>query len=613
MIRHKFGKSLATAAGGIVILAIFFSTSMPAFALDTGYLSPTAQAPGPGGDGNGFEVSPTNAFADDSLVAADMSSGTVGTLVCTDPARDDHDFFNYGVSVPTGSTITGIEVRLDAYVDLVKNSAAMCVQLSSDGGATWTAAKTTPGLTTSEAIYLLGGSTDTWGRTWTTTDLSNANFRVRITDIATATVRNFSLDWAAVKVYYSSTSATATNTATGPTATPLPPTATPTKTNTPLPTNTPTVGPSPTPTNTSVPPTATPTATRTNTPAPTATSSSGSNPIGIYGAWHCGNHYCDWSVVRNTSPGGEFDVANHWLIDRGDGSGLPSVNVVVLSFVNPLKLLNKTTDAGDVNGVPVAMDANVINYFKSHNIRVMLSIGGITYTNDWDTALGTDAITSTTAIQLGANAAAVAQQYGVGIEIDYEQGSNPKTQALQAFVNTYRSQFPYDASGNNPAARLTIDVATGDRYLIELNRYATQYWLKTSDTGIAPVLDYSNAMVSGGPSNWQEHIDGKSNYNPPVPPLAPAKFTGGLNLTGGSAECNNFSSSAQNTDANYVETVAPNGAGVTHGMLGFMFWAAECPSTRGTCTTPPNTCEGGMGVAAKTFNIPLPLPALRQQ
>jgi len=57
----------------------------------------------------------------------------------------------------------------------------------------------------------------------------------------------------------------------------------------------------------------------------------------------------------------------------------------------------------------------------------------------------------------------------------------------------------------------------------------------------------------------------------------------------------------------------PNGAGVTNGMLGFMFWAAEKPSTRGVGTQPPNTCEGGMGVGAKTFAIPSPWSALRQQ
>jgi len=606
MFRYKLNKFLGALAM-LSILAVSFLTPLPAFALDTGYKSPAGQAAGPGGDGNGFESAPTNAFADAGGVAFDLDSGTVGTLTCTDPARDKHDFYNYSLGVPSGSTINGIEVRLDAFVDLVKNGAAMCVQLSWDGGTSWTAAKTTPGLTATEATYLLGGSTDTWGHAWTTTDLADVNFRVRVIDIATATVRDFSLDWAAVKVYYNGTSATATNTSTGPTNTSAPPTATPTQTNTPLPTNTSTPGPSPTPTrtNTPVPPTNTPT--KTNTPGPTNTPGAGSSPISIYGVWHCGNHYCDWSLVRNTAPGGEFDLANHWIIDRGDGSGKPSVNIVVLSFLEPMKLLNRTTDTNFVNGIPRGIDANVVNYFKSHNIRVMMSIGGITYTDEWEAAM------TANATQLGLNAADVATQFGVGIEIDYEQGNNANIAGVETFINAYRSVHPYDASGNDPTARLTIDVAAGDRWLIGLNRYATQYWLQTSDTGIPPVLDYSNAMVTGGPSDWQEHLDGKDNYNPPVPPLAPAKFTGGLWLKGAMANCDDFAASLQNSYATFVQTAAPNGAGVTHGMLGYMFWAAECPNTRATCSTPPNTCEGGMGVGAKMLNIPIPMPALRQQ
>jgi len=54
----------------------------------------------------------------------------------------------------------------------------------------------------------------------------------------------------------------------------------------------------------------------------------------------------------------------------------------------------------------------------------------------------------------------------VGIEIDYENSSSPNITGLQAFINAYRSQLPYDATGANPAARLTIDLAAGDRYLI---------------------------------------------------------------------------------------------------------------------------------------------------
>jgi hypothetical protein len=59
----------------------------------------------------------------------------------------------------------------------------------------------------------------------------------------------------------------------------------------------------------------------------------------------------------------------------------------------------------------------------------------------------------------------------------------------------------------------------------------------------------------------------------------------------------------------FVETVAP--AGATDGMLGVMFWAAECQGTHRVCTTPPNTCQGGVG--ATTYGIPLPMPGLRQQ
>ena len=76
----------------------------------------------------------------------------------------------------------------------------------------------------------------------------------------------------------------------------------------------------------------------------------------------------------------EFDQKNHWIIDRGDGT--PSVNLVILSFVQPLNLLSKVTDSQTLNGVPIGMTPEVVNYFKSRGVRVMLSIGGITYVKD---------------------------------------------------------------------------------------------------------------------------------------------------------------------------------------------------------------------------------------
>jgi hypothetical protein len=331
-------------------------------------------------------------------------------------------------------------------------------------------------------------------------------------------------------------------------------------------------------------------------------------PLQIYGAWHCSNDYCTWGTVRDMT---DFDTKNHWLIDRGDGA--PSVNLVVLSFVNPLKLLNQTNDSQTVNGAPIGMNAAVVSYFASHNIRVMLSIGGITYTSYWDQALAANGT------QLGIYAAQLAQRLGVGIEIDYENNTSPNLTALQAFINAYRSILPYDATGANPAARLTIDLAAGDQYLVPLAAKATTDWLKT----IGPVLDYANAMVpnkqptsaSSAESNWQQHISGYPRITPPVPPLAPAKMTGSLYIVTGknpAPECTTFSGSLEDTTGTYVQTVAPAGAGTTSGMLGYMFWAAECQGTHSICTTPPNTCQGGVGVGAKTYGVPFPMPALRQ-
>jgi hypothetical protein len=336
-------------------------------------------------------------------------------------------------------------------------------------------------------------------------------------------------------------------------------------------------------------------------------SAAAATPVSVYGAWLCGNDACTWASARNMT---DFDAKNRWLVNRGDG--LPSVNLVVLSFVQPLKLLNRTTDAQTLNGVPRGMDANVVNYFKSRGVRVMLSVGGITYVDAWNQALAANPT------QLGLNAAQVAQSLGVGIEIDYEENTSPNLAGLQAFIDAYRSQLPYDATGGNHAARLTIDLAAGDRWLIALARKATADWLNTT----TPVLDYANAMVpskqpsaSAAQADWQEHIDGKAQYNPPIPPLAAAKFAGSLYIVTGTnpcPECVNFNTSLEKSTGTFVQTVQTK-TGTTNGMLGYMFWAAECPSTRRICTTPPNTCEGGVGAGAHTYNIPVPMPALRQQ
>lgn len=324
----------------------------------------------------------------------------------------------------------------------------------------------------------------------------------------------------------------------------------------------------------------------------------------VYGAWHCYTDGCSWASVPNMTT---FDTDNRWLIDRNmNGTYEPSVNLVILSFVDPVKLMNLTTDSGDTKGIPVGMNTAVINYFQSRGVRVMMSIGGASYRKNWDKAL------SSNPTQLGINAANAAKQFNVGMEIDYENSSSPNLTGLQKFVAAYRSQIAYDSTGANFPARLTIDLGNDDLYLTKLANYAVMNWLQTS----APVLDYANAMVASQKTSvstletgWQQHVDGVSGS---VPPTAPAKLTASLWLIGGQSNCDNFGNSDQNTAASFIDGLAPAGAGTTTGLLGYMFWAAGCQGNGTGCTYPPNTCQVGMGGAATAFSIPIPIPALRQ-
>src|SRR5215510_16511536 len=92
------------------------------------------------------------------------------------------------------------------------------------------------------------------------------------------------------------------------------------------------------------------------TPPPPTPTPGHPTQIQVYGVWHCGNDACTWSAVRDMT---DFDAKNHWIIDRGDG--IPSVNIVVLSFVHPMRLLNKTTDSQTSDGVPIGMTKEIVN------------------------------------------------------------------------------------------------------------------------------------------------------------------------------------------------------------------------------------------------------------
>jgi hypothetical protein len=173
-------------------------------ASSTGYKSAASQAAvtSSSGDNNGFQTSAANMLVDDGLFAVDTNSGTSTSTSCAATQKDRHVLSNFGFSIPAGSTIQGIEVKLNSKVDSTSGSPRFCVELSWNGGASWTTAITSGTLSTAETMYIVGGVSNTWGRTWTNTDFDNANFRVRLVMVASNTSRDFSLDWVGVQVRY---------------------------------------------------------------------------------------------------------------------------------------------------------------------------------------------------------------------------------------------------------------------------------------------------------------------------------------------------------------------------------------------------------------------------
>jgi hypothetical protein len=168
---------------------------------NAGFLSPTADEPvSSDGDDDGFGSNSTNAYADDGSFAVDSNSGSGTSTSCSGSSKDKHLFYNYSLTIPSGATVEGIEVLLDARVDSTSGSPKLCAWLSWDGGSSWTSSKSTPTLSTSEEHYILGGPTIAWSRSWTAANFSNANFRVRVASVASSTSRDFSLDWVGVKV-----------------------------------------------------------------------------------------------------------------------------------------------------------------------------------------------------------------------------------------------------------------------------------------------------------------------------------------------------------------------------------------------------------------------------
>ena len=238
----------------------------------------------------------------------------------------------------------------------------------------------------------------------------------------------------------------------------------------------------------------------------------------------------------------------------------------------------------------------------------MLSIGGITYTDAWNAALAAERHPARAERGRGGDAARRRHRD----RLRGEHRPRPRRACrrssrlpLGASLRRHRQQRTRAAHHRPRRRRPLADrpQPQGDRRLAAHGRRRCSTtptrWCRP------PAVDASKAIA-----NWQEHIDGKPQYAPPDPAARAGQVhrrplrRRGQPARPGVHQLRRLAPEVH--AARSSRRSAPNGAGTTAGMLGFMFWAAERPSTRGVGTQPPNTCEGGMGVGATTFDDPDP-------
>ncbi len=197
----------------LVLMGFLPGTWLPrvARAASTGALAAGANAAVTtgAGDNDGFEVTPGNADGTVNLMTA--SSANTGSGNATDgcttfnQSEDDaHDYSNFGFSIPTGASIDGIQVGTNGSWSTNTGTNQFCIELSWNGGTSWTSTHNTTGdLGVTASSVTLGGSANTWGRTWSASEFSNANFRLRVMiDPSSSNTTTGLLDQLTVNVTY---------------------------------------------------------------------------------------------------------------------------------------------------------------------------------------------------------------------------------------------------------------------------------------------------------------------------------------------------------------------------------------------------------------------------
>jgi hypothetical protein len=116
--------------------------------------------------------------------------------------------YNFSFSIPAGSSIDGVEVEIEGFQfeDMSQDPVTMEITpLYNSRGSSATAKTSTqlPVWPADPGTVTFGGSSDTWGRSWSVSDFSNTNFGVKIKASWSDVGGQASIDYLRTKIYYS--------------------------------------------------------------------------------------------------------------------------------------------------------------------------------------------------------------------------------------------------------------------------------------------------------------------------------------------------------------------------------------------------------------------------
>jgi hypothetical protein len=170
-------------------------STVPAHSTDAQALSITISAPASEDKAPSLSVSggqftnPDNVFSLNSVYATTADS------------NNTQKYGGFDFSIPAGRTITGVKVIMTGYCS--GKSATLTASLSWDGGATFTSTQVSGNFNSSSNVtWSLGGSADTWGRSWSYADFSNLVLRLVASGVMNGG-HPLNIDYVQVTVYYS--------------------------------------------------------------------------------------------------------------------------------------------------------------------------------------------------------------------------------------------------------------------------------------------------------------------------------------------------------------------------------------------------------------------------